>query len=688
MSPRVGVFVCHCGTNIGGVVDVPALTEYSRSLDGVVFAEEGRWICSSDYLAQIRSRIEEHNLERVVIASCTPRTHEPLFKDAVKDGGLNPYLMEFVSIREQSSWVHKSVPNQATQKAKDLVRMGVAKALLLEPAEEIRVPVGKSCLVIGGGIAGMTAALSVADHGFDVHLVERESQVGGTLNRLSKLAPLDMEAQQIIERKAETIANRENITLHTDTEVEAVGGFVGNYQVKLKGRSSDTLDISQIVVATGMMEIPPEGFFGYGEHPNVVTELQFEEMLRASDDLKGKTVAIINCVGSRNGERGCCNIGCLASVRNAQTLKEKDPETQVYIFYRDLNVQGSDVGYVREALETHDIRMVRFNPDRPPEVSEDETNGKIHVKTRDLLLGDEVEVAADLVVLTTGFRGDPSVEELKGFLKVSSDADGFFQEAHIKLAPLDFPTDGVYVCGAARSPKGIRWTMEEAMGAGMRACLPMKRGFVEAPGIVSKIDLDSCVYCGVCGRVCAFGALELEHESKKKHVPSVVEALCKGCGTCAAECPVDAIQIVHYSDAQIEAQVDAALAEEPEKKIMAFCCHWCAMGAVDLAGVNRAQYPTHARIIRVMCAGRVDTDWVRKSLDGGAAGVLVAGCEFPTCHYINGNYECRDRMTKLKKKLVKEGYDADKVWNVWMSAADGPKFVATMQEMTQVLGLE
>jgi heterodisulfide reductase subunit A len=625
-------------------------------------------------------------LERVVIASCTPRTHEPLFKNAVKEGGLNPYLMEFVSLREQSSWVHTSVPEEATEKAKDLVRMGVAKARFLEPAEEIRVPVGKTCLVVGGGIAGMTAALSVAAHGFEVHLVEREEHLGGNLNRLDMLAPMDREARQLVKTKSAEVDSNDKIHVHIGTEVEAVDGYVGNYKVKLKGRSTDALDISQIIVATGMREIEPEGRFGYGDYPNVVTLLRFERMLQTPGALKGKSVGIIHCVGSRDRQRGCCNVGCLASIRSAKSLKELEPGSRVYLFYRDLNVQGTDVDYAQKSLAEHDIRAVRYSPKSPPEVT-GERDGGLLVKTRDVLLGEEIEVPVDLLVLVTGLQGDGSVDDLKGFLKVSTGKDGFFHEAHIKLAPLDFPTDGVYVCGGARSPKSVRSTMEESIGAAMRASIPMKRGFVESPGIVSKIDLDACVYCGVCGNVCAFGALEIEHESKKKHVPRVVEALCKGCGTCAAECPVDAIQIVHYSDAQVEAQVDAALAENPEEKIVAFCCHWCAMGAVDLAGVNRAEYPTPARIIRVMCAGRVDTDWVRRALDLGAAGVLVAGCEFPTCHYINGNRQCRNRMNKLKKKLARKGYDVDRVWNVWMSAADAPKFVATMKEMTRALGL-
>jgi heterodisulfide reductase subunit A len=686
MAPRVGVFVCDCGSNILGVVDVPAVVEYVRGLEGVVFAEEGRWICSADYLANIKEKIQENRLERVVIASCTPRTHEPLFKDACREAGLNPYLMEFVSIREQSSWVHKSAPGEATQKAKDLVGMGVAKAILLEPGEEIRLPVGRDCLVIGGGIAGMTAALSVACQGFNVHLVERERDLGGLLNRLGTLAPSDVEASEIVERKKKEISEKGNIKVYTETEVDSVDGYVGNYKVGLRGGSGDTLDISTVIVATGMNEIVPEGLFGYGKLPNVVTQKKFEEMLRQGEQVKGKRVAIINCVNSRNEERGCCNVGCIASVRNARTLKELDPEATVHILYRDLNVQGEEVNYIREIFEKHDIATVRYNPGSGPEVAEGK-NGGLLVKVRDVLLGEEIEIPVDLLVLTTGYKGDRSVEELKGLLKVSSNNDGFFQEAHIKLAPLDFATEGIYVCGAARSPKGVRWAMEEAMGAAMRASIPMKRGYVEAPGIVSKIDLELCSGCGLCAKNCPYGAIEIEEKGPKEKIPHVIEALCKGCGTCAAECPKDAIQIVHYTDEQIIAQIESALAEDPGKKIVGFCCHWCAMGAVDLAGVSRAEYPTNARIIRVMCSGRVDKDWVKRALDLGAAGVLVAGCEFPTCHYITGNYKCKERVEKLRKKLEKEGYDVSKVWNVWMSAADGPKFVATMKDMVKSLGL-
>ena len=694
--PRVGVFVCDCGSNILGTVDVPAVAQYARGLEGVVFVDEGRWICSADYLAQIAEFIGEHELERVVVASCTPRTHEPLFKDAVKEAGLNPYLLEFVSIREQSSWVHRSRPEAATRKAKDLVAMGVAKALLLEPGQEIRLSVGRTCLVIGGGIAGMTAALGVARQGFEVHLVERESKLGGLLNRLHMLAPADIQAAEMVQRKSAEVATNSNITVHTGTVTGSISGYIGNYKVKLEGDSTDELEVSTIIVATGMGELEPEGLFGYGQHPGVITQLQLEEMLKGpdledeahrEDPMKGKSVALINCVGSRNEERGCCNVGCLASIRNAITLKERDPGAPVFIFYRDLNVQGEEANYIRQALKDHDIRTVRYDPELPPQV-EKGADGGLVVRARDLLLDVELQIPVDLVVLTTALVGDPSVEGLKGQLKVSSDKDGYFQEAHIKLAPLDFAGDGLYVCGGARSPKGVRWAMEEAMGAAMRANIPMRRGYIEAPGIICQIDHDLCSECGLCAKVCPYGAIEIEDPEAKQKVPNTLEALCKGCGTCAAECPSDAIQIIHYSDRQIEAQIISALAQEPEQKILAFCCHWCAMGAVDLAGVSRAEYPPNARLIRVMCSGRVKNDWVQQALDLGAGGVLVAGCEFPTCHYITGNYKCQKRIQRLTRKLGKAGYDTDRIWNVWMSAADGPKFVATMKDMVEQLGLD
>jgi heterodisulfide reductase subunit A len=660
METRMGVFVCDCGTNIAGVVDVASVVEYAKTLDDVVFADEGKWICSVDYLSKIKEFVKEHDLNRVVVACCTPRTHEPTFKSTVKEGGLNPYLLEFVSIREQSSWVHKSDPVKATEKAKDLVRMGVAKARLLEPAEETRLSVGKDCLVVGGGISGMTSALALADSGFNVKLVEKDKELGGLLNKTDSIAPYDVKAIEIVNDRLRKIDENDNIEILTETELEDVNGYVGNYKVELaKSGEKQECDISTIIVTTGMRELVSEGEYGYEKLSNVITQLQLEKMLKQDEASGLKEIAIINCVNSRNEERGCCNVGCLISMKNAKALRVANPSAKIYLLYKDLNLRGHEVNYQKDVLERFDIKLIRYNDLQCPEVNaEDE---KLVLKVHDILLGKELTLNPDLLVLTCAFQGDVTVDKLKGLLKVSANSDGFFQEAHIKLAPLDFATKGLHLGGCARSPKSVRESMEEAEGAAMRAAIPMNRGYVEADGIVADIDYEKCNECGLCAKNCAFGAIELDEKR-----PEVIKAICKGCGICAAECPKDAIDIIHFTNEQILAQVDAALEEEPGDKIVAFCCHWCAMGAVDMAGVGRSEYPTNIRIIRVMCAGRVDKAFVEKALELGAGGVLVAGCEFPTCHYTTGNYKCKDRIEKLKIKLAKKGMDADKVWTVWL----------------------
>lgn len=685
---RIGVFVCDCGSNIAGVVDVPAVVEYARGLDNVTLADEGRWSCSVDYLNKFKELIAERQLNRVVVASCTPRTHEPLFKSAVKEAGLNPYLLEFVSIREQVSWVHMDSPAIATQKAKDLVKMGVVKAALLEEGEEIRLPVKTDCLVIGGGAAGLTAALNVAEQGFHAVIVERDLALGGLLGQTSTVSYDGTErpaADIVAALTARVLANR-NIEVHTGSTIYSVEGYIGNYKVILKPTDAPEdmepagpkLDISTIIVATGMREIEPVGFYDYGDDPRVVTQLQLEGLLKTGDLPAVKNVAVINCIDGKNERRGCCNIGCLVSVKNAVAVKAQRPDANVNILYRDLSMLKGEHAEL-EAAKRAGVRFLRFPDDAYPEL--EKRDGQLLLRMHDVLLGRELEVPVDLLVLTPALQGHESVKEIKGHLKVSANKDGFFQEAHIKLGPLDFPSDGISLCGCAKSPKTLKETCEEGIGAAMRASIPMRRGYIEADGIVAVFDLESCEQCGVCVRKCPYGAI-LEDENKS---PTVINALCKGCGLCAADCPSDCIDIVHYSDEQLRAQVDAALEVDAEQKIVGFVCHWCALGGVDMAGVSRLQYPSNARLIRVMCSARVPTDLIFRAYELGAGGVLVAGCEFPTCHYISGNYECERRMKKAKSRLKRKGYDPDKLWNIWCSAADGPKFAKAMHDMVAAL---
>ncbi len=683
---RIGVFVCDCGTNIAGVVDVPAVVEYARQLENVVLADEGRWSCSVDYLSKLQDHIRENNINRVVIASCTPRTHEPLFKKTIKEAGVNPYLLEFVSIREQVSWVHMKEPEVATEKAKDLVRMGVAKAALLEEGQEIRLPVKTDCLIIGGGAAGMNAALNVADQGFNAYIVEKQAQLGGLLNRICFLSHDNRKtpAARVVRTLIERVDAHPNIKVYTDTQLESVDGYIGNYKVVLKANGDGAtakMDISTIIVATGMREIEPLGQFEYGNDPRVVTQLQLEDLLRSKQLGDVKNVVMISCVNSKNETRGCCNVGCHVSVKNAIAVKNLRKEAAVHILYRDMSLIREE-GVAQQTAKRLGVKFLRFPDDRYPEVKAQ--NGQLAVRIYDFLLGRELEIPADLLVLTTALQGDDTVEQIRGHLKVSANPDGFFQEAHVKLGPLEFATDGISLGGCAKAPMFFKESCEAGIGAAMKASIPMKKGYIEAEGIVASIDLTDCNQCGLCSKRCPYSAIKVDEEKN----PQVIKALCKGCGLCAADCPKECISIVHYSDEQVFAQVEAALEKDPGDKIIAFVCHWCALGGVDMAGVSRLQYPPNARLIRVMCSARVSMKMMQRPFELGAAGVLVAGCEFPTCHYISGNYAAETRLKRAKKKLAKAGYDPEKLWNIWCSAADGPKFANTMRTMVKELDLK
>ena len=682
---RIGVFICDCGTNIAGVVNVPELVEYAKKLDHVVLADEGKWSCSVDYLSKLKELIREHQINRVVIASCTPRTHEPLFKRTTKEAGVNPYLLEFVSIREQVSWVHMRQPEIATVKAKDLVKMGVAKAALLEEGQEIRLPVKTDCLIIGGGIAGMNAALNIAAQGFKAYLVEKEPRLGGLLNKLCFLSHDGgrVPAAKIVQAKVAQVQAHPNITVFTDTRVEAVEGYIGNYRVTLKHNrdgSAERLDISTVVVTTGIKEIEPPEQFEYGNDPRVVTQLQLEGLLKTKQVGDIDHVVMINCVNSKNDTRGCCNIGCHVSVKNAIALKTLRRNADVTILYRDMSLV-KEAGEAQQKAKRLGVKFLRFPDDRYPQVKV--ADGRLAVTVYDLLLGREFSLPADLVVLTTAFQGDDSVEQVRGLLKVSANPDRFFQESHVKLHPLEFPTDGVSLGGCAKAPMFFKESSEEGIGAAMRVSIPMKRGYIETEGIVADIDLTDCNQCGLCSKRCPYSAIRVDDDKN----PQVIKALCKGCGLCAADCPKECINIVHYSDEQVLAQVQAALEENPEQKIIAYVCHWCALGGVDMAGVSRLQYPPNARLIRLMCSARVSLKMMQRPFELGAAGVLVAGCEFPTCHYIQGNYAAETRVKRAKKKLAKAGFDPEKLWNIWCSAADGPKFANTMRSMAKELKL-
>jgi heterodisulfide reductase subunit A len=548
---RVGVFICHCGSNIGGVVDVPVVTEYAKTLPNVVYAERNLYTCSSDGIDSIKRAIEEHNLNRIVVAACTPRTHEPLFRKACEDAGLNKYIFEFANIRDHCSWIHMREPKKATEKAKDLVRMAVAKASLLEPQEEKKVSVEPKTLVIGGGISGMTAALNLARQGFDVHIVEKERALGGMARRLYKLYPTFVDALEFVNGMVKEVEAEERITLWTSTTMKEVEGYVGNFNATIttEKKEDEVLNVGTIIVAIGAAEYKPDGFYDY-DGSRVITQLELEARLRACEEsgdfskLGGKRIVMIQCVGARGRKFSYCSkICCTTALKNALVLNEKVPDAEIYILHDGINVYGEYEYLFIEARESG-IRFVKFGRGNEPTV-EGTSVTVYHENIRK-----ELELEADLVVLSTPLISTPEFERISKMLKVPLGLDGFFYEAHVKLRPLDFATDGIYVCGTAHGPRDIPESIAQALGASSRASIPMARGFVVPEAITPVVDESACVLCGICVDKCPYSALRLDDDKLE-----VIDALCKGCGTCVAACPTGALDQRHFRNKEVEAQI-------------------------------------------------------------------------------------------------------------------------------------
>ncbi|MBU4492624.1 MAG: CoB--CoM heterodisulfide reductase iron-sulfur subunit A family protein [Euryarchaeota archaeon] len=549
MEPHIGVFVCHCGTNIGGVVNVPDVVEYVKTLPNVVHAEHNLYTCADDGLTSIKKAIKDNNLDRVIVASCTPRTHEPLFRATCQAAGLNPYLFEFVNIREHCSWVHMKEPEKATAKAKTLIRMGAARAALLEPLQEMEIKVEPSVMVIGAGIAGMTSALSLANLGFNVYLVEREKEVGGMMRNLYKLFPTGEEALKSLEPVIEAVKSHEKIKLLTSSTVKGIEGYVGNFNVTV---GDITFKVGTIIVATGAEEFEPVGLYGYGKYPNVMTQLQLEKALKEKTIEPPKNVVMIQCVGARGqGVSYCSRICCMAAIKNALLLKELYPESEVFTLHNDIQIHGVEhEEYYRKARE-NGVRFLRYTS--LPVVTEE--NG-LKVKFYDELLGMDSVLPADLVVLSTPLVHHPDAENLSRMLKVPLGMDKFFLEAHVKLRPVDFATEGIFLAGCAHAPADVSESVGQALGAAARAAIPMARGSVKAEGITASVDERLCRGCGECKKTCQYNAHELVKQDGRL-VSKINEVMCKGCGACAVSCCNGAITMKHYRDEQVDAMIDA-----------------------------------------------------------------------------------------------------------------------------------
>jgi len=550
-EPRIGVFVCRCGTNIARVVEVPSVAEYAKTLPGVVYAEENIYTCSTDTQKRIIDAIKESNLNRVVVASCTPRTHEPLFQDTLREAGLNKYLFEMANIRDQCSWVHGTHPDEATDKARDLVRMAVARAATLEPLREMHVDVVHHGLVVGGGLAGMTAALSLARQGFDVSLVEREGQLGGYLHRLQTSIE-GLNVQEYLRELIRQVEEEPRITTYLGAHLKELSGHVGKFTSALSQNGSEVrIEHGVTIMATGGQEYRPQEY-GYPDSDRIITQLEIEELIAEKQDAVKdmREVVMIQCVGSREeGHMYCSRVCCTQAVKNAIALKVINPDLDVTILYRDMRTYGHYELYYAEARR-RGVRFIRWTVEERPQVTV--RGDALEVTVHDEPLGRRVLVRPDLLVLSAGIRPREDMEEVAAMAKLPLTMDGFFLEAHVKLRPLDFSNAGLFLCGMAHAPKLIPETIVQARGAAARAATILSQPQLSISGVVSVVDQDRCVACLTCVRVCPYHVPVINAEG----VAEIEAAACHGCGICASACPRRAIEVQHYKDAQICAKCD------------------------------------------------------------------------------------------------------------------------------------
>ncbi len=560
-EPRIGVFVCHCGANIGRVVNVPETVEYCKTLPNVVYAQEQLFSCATNCAKEITDMTKEKGLNRVIVAACSPRTLEPLFRDTVREAGLNQYYYEMANIREHNSWVHSKEKEEATQKAKDIIRMSAARALHLEPLQEIDLPVNKAALVVGGGIAGMTCALSIANQGHEVHLVEKEKDLGGTARRIHHtLEGLDVQAY--LRDLVRKVYQHRLVHVYTDAAITEATGYVGSFVTRVKSERGVTeIKHGAAVIAVGTDVYKPAEYL-YGEDDRVMTHLELEEQINqgAEKVVHAESLVMIQCVGCRNEDRNYCSrICCSESIKNALKLKEINPKMDIYILFRDMRTYGFSEDYYREASDK-EVKFIRYEPQDKPLVKAGESEeGRpvLKVTATDYILDMKVEIDADVVALAAAVVPTAGSKEISQLFKVPLGPDGFFQEAHVKLRPVEFAADGVYLCGIAHYPKFISEAINQAYGAAGRVLTLLSHDTVVASGSVCEADEKKCMGCGACISACTYGAIEFrETRQGKKAVVNPV--LCKGDGLCNAKCPTGAIRLKHFTDEEILAEIDAA----------------------------------------------------------------------------------------------------------------------------------
>jgi len=770
-EPRVGVYVCHCGTNIAAVIDVEEAAQFAQNLEGVVLAKDLLYACSEAAQREIIADIQEQELNRVVVAACSPKMHEPTFRAACERAGLNKYLFAMANIREQDSWVHRD-GQRATEKAKDLIKMAVARARLLQPYEELEAEVGENALIVGGGIAGIQAALDLADSGYHVFLVEKEPFIGGHMAQLDKTFPTLDCSTCILAPKMAEVGRHPNITLLTSAEVARFEGFVGNFKVTVKQRArfitpdctacnecvpacpitvidefntglatrkaiykplpqavpaeyaidfehclNDVnlfvcercieackpgaidfeqpkekeieLDVDTVIIATGADPYDPSELneYGYNNYDNVITTIDFEriiaptgptlgKLVRPSDYQPPKRIAFIQCVGSRKANENlkqhpyCSQVCCMVSIKQALLIKEKLPQAEVAIYYIDIRAKGKGFEEMYRRARHAGIRFVRG---LPGEVLENE-NKSLTLMGENILLNRMYQDRYDMVILSVGLEARRDSSEIQRLFGVARGSDSFFVEKHPKLEPVDTATTGIFLAGAAESPKDIRESSTQAKAAASRASRLMRKGRIRVETLTAHVLENLCTGCKICESACAFNAIHVDGTSH------VIAAACQGCGVCAAACPVGAIEMHNFTDEQILAQLEAALSKRPEGKTIIFTCNWCSYVGADMAGTSRMEYDPSVRIVRLMCSGRLDPQFVLYAFKHGAGGVLITGCHPGECHYQSGNYKALSRYRLLKEMVRELGIEEERLALEWVSASEAERFTQVVND--------
>ncbi|MGC8657685.1 MAG: CoB--CoM heterodisulfide reductase iron-sulfur subunit A family protein [Desulfomonilaceae bacterium] len=548
---RIGVFICDCGSNIAGYLEMKELVEYAKTLPNVAFVQENLYTCSEGGINEIKAAIPRENLNRVVVASCTPRTHEPLFMSACEEAGMNPYLFEMANIRDQCSWVHMRERESGTQRAKVQIAMAVAKAAKLRELNRIQLSLSHRAMVIGGGVAGMSAALALANMGYEVDLVEKKDKLGGLLNELNMILPSYEPPSNLVDNLVSRLKANPKVTVHTESLVTKTEGYVGNYVATIKEKDSESkVKCGVVIVAIGAQALKPEGMYNY-DGAKVITHLDLEARLK-NGPLEAKNIGIIQCVGSRCKERTYCSrICCMTAVKNAILIKETSPQTKITVFYRDMQMYGVENEELFRKSKKLGVRFVTYDPSRPP------TFDGQAVSVYHLRMGRDMVTPVDLLVLSTPLVAQDDAPEISTMLKVPVNENGFFLEGHVKLKPLDFATDGVYLCGNARFPSTIREAISQGLGAASRAAGVLSKEALFTSGIVADINPDTCCGCLGCLQVCPYGAINF---IENRGVCQVNKVLCKGCGGCAATCPSGSARLDGFSNQQIYAQIEQAMA--------------------------------------------------------------------------------------------------------------------------------